>query len=393
MEIDHEIIDDTIKLRRYFHQNPELGMEEYNTSAKIIEELENLGLTVKKNIANTGVMGFLEGEKPGKTVLLRADMDALPIQDEKDVPYASKVSDKMHACGHDAHTAILLGVASVLAEKKDKLSGNVKFIFQPAEETIGGAEKMINQGVLNDLEEVDYALALHMDTSQPTGNISISMGVSNASSDMFSIVLKGKGTHGAKPESGIDVLLMAGQLINNIQGIVSRNIAPSETAVLTIGKIEGGQAANVIPEKIRLDGILRTLNQDTRNLILKKLEDHLEGLVKMHGGTYDLQVESGYPSLINDEHIAEIVKKKGEDLLGEDKIKICENPSMGVEDFAYFLQEVPGVMWYLGCGNKDKGAHYPGHNPKFDIDEDALEIGIKMQVALTMKLLNHNSNS
>ena len=387
MKIDREIIDQTIKLRRHFHQNPELGMEEYETSSKVVEILEDLGLTVKKNIANTGVMGFLEGSKPGNTVLLRADMDALPIQDEKNVPYSSNIPNKMHACGHDAHTAILLGVAQVLAQKREDLAGNVKFIFQPAEETVGGADVMIKEGVLEEFVETDYALALHMDTSHPTGNISLAMGASNASSDMLSIELKGKGTHGAYPQDGIDVILMAGQFINNIQGIISRNIAPAETAVLTMGKIEGGQAGNVLPEKVKLDGILRTLNKDTRDLILEKIKDHLDGLVKVHGGDYDLEVISGYPSLINDREIAELVRDKGQELLGDGSVKIFEDPHMGVEDFAYFLQKVPGAMWFLGCGNEDKGIIYPGHNPKFDIDEDSLEIGIKMQVKLTMELL------
>ena len=389
MKLAREIIDQTIKLRRHFHQNPELGMEEYETSKKVAEILEELGLTVKKNIANTGVMGFLEGSKPGNTVLLRADMDALPIQDEKNVPYSSKVSNKMHACGHDAHTAILLGVARVLAQNRENLAGNVKFIFQPAEETVGGADAMIKEGVLEEFADTDYALALHMDTDQPTGNISLAMGASNASSDMLSIELKGKGTHGAYPQDGIDVILMAGQFINNIQGIVSRNISAAETAVLTMGKIEGGQAGNVIPEKVKLDGILRTLNKETRDLIMDKIEDHLDGLVKIHGGDYELEVIPGYPSLINDSNIAELIQNKGYQLLGEDSVEIFETPNMGVEDFAYFLQKVPGAMWYLGCGNEEKGIVYPGHNPKFDIDEDALEIGIRMQVELTMELLEY----
>ena len=389
MKLAREIIDQTIKLRRHFHQNPELGMEEYETSKKVAEILEELGLTVKKNIANTGVMGFLEGSKPGNTVLLRADMDALPIQDEKNVPYSSKVSNKMHACGHDAHTAILLGVARVLAQNRENLAGNVKFIFQPAEETVGGADAMIKEGVLEEFADTDYALALHMDTDQPTGNVSLAMGASNASSDMLSIELKGKGTHGAYPQDGIDVILMAGQFINNIQGIVSRNISAAETAVLTMGKIEGGQAGNVIPEKVKLDGILRTLNKETRDLIMDKIEDHLDGLVKIHGGDYELEVIPGYPSLINDSNIADLIQNKGQEVLGEGSVEIFETPNMGVEDFAYFLQKVPGAMWYLGCGNEEKGIVYPGHNPKFDIDEDALEIGIRMQVELTMELLEY----
>ncbi len=387
IKINQEIIDRVISLRRYFHRNPELGMEEYNTSKKVAQILEELGLRVKSNIANTGVMGYLEGGRDGRTVLLRADMDALPIHEENDLPYSSQVPGKMHACGHDAHTAILLGVAMVLAEQKDKIRGNVKFIFQPAEETVGGAEKMIKEGVIEEFSRADFTLGLHMDSSIPTGEITLALGASNASSDMLSIIIEGKGTHGASPHTGIDVILMAGQLLSNLQGIISRNISPVEPAVLTIGVIKGGSAANVIPERVELEGILRTMDKEVRDICIDKIKDHLDGLVIAHGGSYKLDVRAGYPPLVNNKDIAEYIVKHGMEILGDNKVHIFEKPRMGVEDFAYFLQEIPGVFWYLGCRNEEKGIIYPGHNPKFNIDEEAMVSGIKIQTAAVLDLL------
>lgn len=387
-KIEGSIVERVIKLRRHFHQYPELGMEEYNTAQLVAQILKELNLEVREGIAKTGVIGFLQGGRPGKTVLLRADMDALPIQDQKNVPYASKITNCMHACGHDAHTAILLGVAMVLSKKRAELPGNVKFVFQPAEETVGGAKQMIEEGVIDVFSRADYALALHMDSSIPTGEIAISRGLSNAASDMISLEITGEGTHGAYPHKGIDVIVMAGQFLANVQSIISRNVDPTETAVLTFGSIKAGEAGNVIPDSVKLKGILRTLRKEVRDQVLNNLRNHLQGLITMHGGSFQLDVVEGYPSLINNPDIAGLVIEIAKEILGEDKVHIVKKPSMGVEDFAYFLQKLPGVMWYLGCRNEEKGVIYPGHNPKFDIDEDALEIGIRIQTEAVLRLLN-----
>lgn len=387
-KIEGSIVERVIKLRRHFHQYPELGMEEYNTAQLVAQILKELNMEVREGIAKTGVMGFLQGGRPGKTVLLRADMDALPIQDQKNVPYASKITNCMHACGHDAHTAILLGVAMVLSKKRAELPGNVKFVFQPAEETVGGAKQMIEEGVIDVFSRADYALALHMDSSIPTGEIAISRGLSNAASDMISLEITGEGTHGAYPHKGIDVIVMAGQFLANVQSIISRNVDPTEAAVLTFGSIKAGEAGNVIPDSVKLKGILRTLRKEVRDQVLNNLRNHLQGLITMHGGSFQLDVVEGYPSLINNPDIAGLVIEIAKEILGEDKVHIVKKPSMGVEDFAYFLQKLPGVMWYLGCRNEEKGIIYPGHNPKFDIDEDALEIGIRIQTEAVLRLLN-----
>lgn len=384
--IHKEIMEEVVALRRFFHQNPELGGEEFLTADKIAGTLEKMGLQVKTGIAGTGVMGFLAGGKPGKNVLLRADMDALPIQDKKEVSYASKMVGKMHACGHDAHMAILLGVAMCLQKMKEELAGTVKFLFQPKEETTGGARDMIEAGVMDDFSPSQYALALHVDPQQPTGEISLSYGISSASSQMLTVHLLGASSHGVLPHLGVDALLMAGQFLSMYKGIVTNSMGPHEPVILSFGTVQGGEASNIIAQEVVLEGILRTLKPSIQEKVLEKLTHYLNGLSLAYGGDYRLQIQPGYPSLKNDAYLATVMEKVAGRMLGKEKVHIMKQPGMGVDDFAYFLQEVPGLMWRLGCGKGEEQMR-PIHSPLFDVDERALGIGVELQSAMVRHLL------
>ncbi|NPV43751.1 MAG: amidohydrolase [Firmicutes bacterium] len=381
-----DIEDDVIKIRRDFHMNPELGMEEYRTSRIVGEILEGLGLEVKRNIANTGVVGLLAGGSGGKTIALRADMDALPIQDEKKVVYASRILGKMHACGHDAHTAILLGTAMVLSRIKDRLKGSVKFIFQPAEETVGGAEPMIREGVLEN-PKVDAIFGLHMAPDIETGRIGVKYGMANASSDTFRIVVKGRAAHGASPHLGVDAIAVTAQVINCLQLLISREVDPLDSAVLTIGTINGGTQSNIICDRVQMTGTLRSLNPVVRKRIIERVKQLLTGITQNLGGDCLLSLTPGYPPLFNHSEMVELVERAAKGVIGEENVVRISRPSMGVEDFAYFLQKVQGAFWRLGCRNPSKNIEYPGHNPLFDIDEDALAIGVAVHVKTVMEFL------
>jgi amidohydrolase len=345
-----------------------------------------LGLEVKRNIANTGVVGLLAGGSGGKTIALRADMDALPIQDEKKVVYASRILGKMHACGHDAHTAILLGTAMVLSRIKDRLKGSVKFIFQPAEETVGGAEPMIREGVLEN-PKVDAIFGLHMAPDIETGRIGVKYGMANASSDTFRIVVKGRAAHGASPHLGVDAIAVTAQVINCLQLLISREVDPLDSAVLTIGTINGGTQSNIICDRVQMTGTLRSLNPVVRKRIIERVKQLLTGITQNFGGDCLLSLTPGYPPLFNHSEMVELVERAAKGVIGEENVVRISRPSMGVEDFAYFLQKVQGAFWRLGCRNPSKNIEYPGHNPLFDIDEDALAIGVAVHVKTVMEFL------
>lgn len=389
MEISNEIKNRVVKLRRELHKIPEPGLKEYKTSAKIKEELNRLNLKYNDKIYKTGLLSYLPGKKGnnGNTVLLRADMDGLPISEENNLSFKSIHPGWMHACGHDAHMAIQLGVAMVFAENRDIMPGNLKLVFQPAEESVGGAEKMIANGAISEFSPVDYAISLHVSTGLKTGEIALAKKTSNASSTRWKITLKSKGGHGAYPHKGEDLSLVLGQLINMLHGIVSRKISASHPAVLSIGKIHGGTAVNILPEEIKVEGIIRTVRNEDKELIIEEIKNILTGLNSTYIIEKHLEINPGYPALVNNEKISELVYNQATSLLKEKNVKWMEKTRMGVEDFAYFLQEIPGAFWYLGCRNEDKQIIYPGHSSKFMIDEDALEIGLKLQVKLALKLM------
>ena len=378
LELAKEISPWLIEVRRDFHMYPELGMEEFRTQEKICEYLDEFKISYKK-IVKTGVIGEIIPKNAKKIIALRADIDALPILEKNDVPYRSKIDGKMHACGHDAHTAILLGVAKILGDKKElleELKLGVRFIFQPAEETVGGAKPMIEEGVL---EGVDRVFGLHVSTLLETGTMQYKYDQMNASSDSIEIEVKGKSCHGAYPGNGIDAIVITAQLITALQSVVSRMDA-RESAVLTIGTIHGGDTFNVISNSVKLTGTLRTLNPNIRKDILEKIRNLVEILPQSMGGEGILDSVPGYCALINENSMVEFVKNNGIDILGEDGVLEKQLPNMGVEDFSYYLENVKGAFFYLGVKNSEKGIIAPAHNEYFDIDEEALHLGVAIQI-------------
>jgi len=381
-----DIKDWIVDVRRDFHQNPEVGMEEVRTAERIASYLREMNIEVIEGVAGTGVVGIIRGGSEGKTVALRADMDALPIVDEKNVDYKSKIEGKMHACGHDAHTTILLGTAKVLNGMKKELKGNVKLIFQPAEETTGGAKPMIEAGVLEN-PHVDAIFGLHVEPEIEMGSIGIKYGKAYASSDMFDLIISGKSAHGAYPHSGIDAVVVAANVITALQTIVGRNVDPRDSAVLSIGMINGGSARNIICDHIEMRGIIRTLNPETRKMVLHRAKDIVENVCASMGAKGEFIRYESYTSLINHESCVDVVRDNGEKVLGKEKIILLQEASMGVEDFAYFLEKVPGAFYFLGCRNEEKGIVHPLHNCLFDIDEECLLIGVRMQVENVKSIL------
>jgi len=385
-QIIKEVEPEVVELRRDFHRFPETGFEEERTAGVIIDNLKKMGVEVKKGIAKTGVIGLIKGKKEKPVIALRADMDALTITEQNQIPYASKEEGKMHACGHDAHVAILLGVARVLSQIKDHLPGQVKLIFQPAEEGPGGAWPMIEEGALKE-PDVDVILGLHVWMELPVGTIGVKAGPAFAAVDEFDLTLTGKSSHGARPQDGIDTIIVAANLINALQSIVSRNIDPIDSAVITIGKIEGGYRRNIIADRVRLEGTCRSLTPEVRDRLEKRLKEVIKGVCSSYGCEYELDYRREYPPLINDGRITDRVKRVAEDILGKEKVIEIEKPTLGGEDFAFFLQKVPGSFFLVGARNEEKGITAPHHNPYFNIDEDCLAIGVEVLVKTVLDFL------
>ena len=364
-----------INLRETIHMYPEDGFSEFTTSKIIIEELEKLGIKVQKNVAKTGVVGLIEGKYPGKTVLLRADMDALKIQEQVDVEYKSKIDGMMHACGHDGHVAGLLGAAMILNELKDNLHGNVKLVFQPAEERDGGALPMIEEGVLEN-PKVDAAFAAHLWGYLNEGEVHLKEGPMMASPDIFNIKVIGKGGHGAVPQESIDPIVITCQIVNSLQTIVSRKINPLDPVVITCGRIQGGDCHNVIPNEVELEGTIRTFNEETRNWVPKVMEDLIRGITTSQGAAYEFKYEPKYPALINDKYMTSFAKESLKKVVGEENVFDLKEPNMGGEDFAYFAQKVPSAFIFVGIAN-NKSEPVIHHNPYFKWDSK--NVGILAQ--------------
>ena len=364
-----------INLRETIHMYPEDGFSEFTTSKIIIEELEKLGIKVQKNVAKTGVVGLIEGKYPGKTVLLRADMDALKIQEQADVEYKSKIDGMMHACGHDGHVAGLLGAAMILNELKDNLHGNVKLVFQPAGERDGGALPMIEEGVLEN-PKVDAAFAAHLWGYLNEGEVHLKEGPMMASPDIFNIKVIGKGGHGAVPQESIDPIVITCQIVNSLQTIVSRKINPLDPVVITCGRIQGGDCHNVIPNEVELEGTIRTFNEETRNWVPKVMEDLIRGITTSQGAAYEFKYEPKYPALINDKYMTSFAKESLKKVVGEENVFDLKEPNMGGEDFAYFAQKVPSAFIFVGIAN-NKSEPVIHHNPYFKWDSK--NVGILAQ--------------
>ncbi|RLD07441.1 MAG: amidohydrolase [Chloroflexi bacterium] len=382
----------TQSLRRDLHQHPELGFQEIRTAGIVAKELHELGLEITTGIAETGVVALLKGGKPGPTLLLRFDMDALPITEETGAEYASQTRGKMHACGHDGHIAIGLTVARMLNEIRADLAGSVKFIFQPAEEGIvnqagrSGAGQMIYEGILEN-PHVDYALALHLWNSKPLGWIGVGAGPMMAGAEYFKITLYGKGGHGAMPQAAIDPIVAAGEIIGALQSIVARNVDPLKPAVLTVASIQGGEAFNVIPPKVEMSGTIRTFETEVRDIVLQRFNEIVENTANAMGCKVKIDLKRISPAVINDAKVAARVQNAAKNLYPETKIDAGNYLTMGAEDMAFVLEKVPGCYFFVGSANDEKGLNYDHHHPKFDFDEAVLPRAAALMTAGVVELL------
>ena len=386
LERANELSAEFIAYRRDFHQHPELGFEEIRTAKIVTYFLQQLGIEVE-SIAGTGVVGLLKGKPGGKTIALRADMDALTIPEQTGTEYASTHPGIMHACGHDGHTAILMGTAKLLAEHKN-FTGNIKFIFQPAEEGPGGALPMLEAGVL-DNPRVDTAVGLHLGTIKyTTGQIALRDQAVCAAPDTIQITIKGKGGHGAHPHNSVDAIVTAGHIITSLQSIISREMDPLASAVITIGTINGGYRQNIIADEVVMRGTVRTLDSTVRDSMPERIERILKGICDSFRCEYEFAYEKGYPVLVNDTATTEHVRQVASRLLGEGNVFWAPHPSMGGEDFSYFAEKVPSCFFSLGAMNVDKQCNYPGHHPKFNFDENAIPVGMALLAEICLDYLN-----
>jgi len=388
-----------IAWRRDMHQNPELGNREFKTAEKIAAHLRSLGIEVQEKVAYTGVVGILKGGKPGPVVGLRADIDGLPVTERVDIPFKSMVRTEyngqptgvMHACGHDTHIAILMGVAEVLAGMKNDIAGTVKFIFQPAEEGApkgeeGGAALMIKSGALEN-PKVDAIFGLHINSQTEVGTIKFRAGAEMASVDSYSIKVKGKQTHGASPWSGVDPIVTASQIVMGLQTIVSRNVEITEgAAVVTVGAIHGGNRENIIPEEVTMIGTIRTFDEKHKQLIHRRIEEVATNIAESAGAKAEVNIQTMYPVTFNDLNLTKQMTSTLQATAGLDKVVMMPAPSTGAEDFSFFQQKVPGFFFFLGGmpkGKKPQDAA-PHHTPDFFIDESGLTLGVKSLANLTV---------
>ncbi len=374
---DHPLGSWLSDIRRDFHRHPELGWKEVRTTARIKEILAGLGGRFQDLAGlDTGAAAIFEGRPGPKTLALRADIDALPMTELNDVPYKSLHEGIMHSCGHDCHAAVMLGVAKRVVESGllRQISGRLKFIFQPAEEIVGGARRMVDAGVLEN-PKVDRILALHMNTDLPVGQVGLYKGVSHAHTDTFQLVIHGKGVHGAHPHDGIDPIVAGAHFVSALQSIVGRNLDPRDAAVITVGQFQAGTAPNIIPDRALLKGTVRTFKSEVRDVIVRRLQDMAEGLQASFRVTAEYRFTPGVPATVNDEAVAADLFAAAVKVLGPGSAAYLE-PKMGGEDFGLFTQLVPGAFMRLGCANAARGIVHKGHSPRFDVDEAALPIGV-----------------
>lgn len=378
---------EVIRLRRDFHQHPELGLEEYRTSEKITAYLKNCGLEVFHS-NKTGVAGLLRCGQPGSTLLLRADMDALPILEENDIPYKSENPGVMHACGHDAHTAMLLVAAKILSGLKNQLKGNIKFVFQPNEENVG-ALAMIKEGIMED-PHVDACMGLHIWTPLRSGQLGITDGPVMAGMEHFKLIIKGQGGHTAIPQQAIDPILTAAHIIQGVQMIQTREIdALKEPTVIMFGQIQGGTASNIIPDSVTLAGTMRYLfegEMESEDHPKRRFERIVANICAAHRADYDLIFEFGHPTLVNHPEMTELIKSVASSDM-DTELEIVSSVSLAGEDFSEFAARVPGAFYFLGTGNSTKGTDFPHHHPRFNIDEDVLITGVELHVRSALKYL------
>jgi amidohydrolase len=387
----------TQSLRRDFHIHPELGFREIRTGGIVAKELESLGIEVTKGVGKTGVVGLLEGAKPGPTLLLRFDMDALPIAEETSAEYASQNQGVMHACGHDGHTAIGLTVAKMLNARRDQLAGTIKFCFQPSEEgnngeEVGGAEMMIRDGVL-DSPKVDMTLALHLWNEKPLGWVGVARGPVMAGADIFTVKVIGKGGHGAIPNATVDPIVAAASFVSALQSIVSRNVAPLETAVVSVTMIHGGTAFNVIPQEVVLEGTIRTFDSGVRQKVVERFEQIARGVGEGMGCQTEVDIKRLTPALVNNDSVTTQVQEAARRVLSESHLDTAGYMTMGAEDMAFMLEKVPGCFFFIGSNDKARHLDYGHHHPKFDFDEEALVHGSALMAAAAIDVLEKRTTS
>jgi amidohydrolase len=384
LKIAEEQFEYTRLLRRDLHRHPELGFQEFRTANIIARELQACNLEVTSGVATTGVVGLLEGGRPGRTLLVRFDMDALPIQEQTRAEYASINPGVMHACGHDGHVAIGLAVARLLAAQRQDLPGTVKFVFQPAEEGLNGAESMVAAGVLEN-PRPDIALALHLWNHQPYGWLGIAPGPVMAASEIFTIKMIGEGGHGALPHHTIDPVVASAQVINALQTIVSRNVAPLGTAVVSVTTVHGGDAHNVIPSQVDMSGTIRTFDPETREMVLRRFRQVVENTAAAAGCRAEIDTQMLTPAVINQPEIARQVSDMAQAVFPQCRVD-RQFQTMGSEDMAYMMQEIPGCYFFIGSADTERGLDAPHHHPRFDFDERALVQGVALMVAAIHRL-------
>lgn len=375
----------TQSMRRDFHMHPELGFQEVRTAGIVARELIEMGYEIKTGVAKTGVVALLEGTVPGPTLMLRFDMDALPILEQTNAAYASQNPGIMHACGHDGHTAVGLTIAKILKENQNQLKGTVKLVFQPAEEGLGGALAMVEDGVLEN-PRPNMALSLHVWNEKPQGWLGITPGPVMAASETFQVRILGKGGHGAVPHLTVDPVLASVQVVSALQAIVARNVAPLQSAVISVTMIHGGDAFNVIPSTVELRGTIRTFDPIVREMVLKRFNEVVENVAKAMGCETEITVKSITPAVVNDENITERIQSIAKQVLPEAEVDM-DYRTMGSEDMAFFLREVPGCFIFIGSANHQKGLNFAHHHPRFDIDEAALHHGVALITAACLDFL------
>ncbi len=369
--------------RRDFHMHPELGLQEHRSAGIVADTLRELGYQVQTGIAETGVVGLLEGKQPGPVVMVRVDMDALPVTEENETEYVSQNPGLMHACGHDAHIAIGLAVATLMAQRRDEMAGTLKLVFQPGEEGMNGAGLMVQEGVLEN-PRPDVFLATHVWNDKPVGTIDVTPGGVMAAADKWTCIMRGKGGHGASPHQTVDPIVASAQIVTALQTIVSRNVSPLETAVVTVGMVHGGDAFNIIPSQVELTGTIRTYSPWIREMVWQRMREVIEGVATACGAEAELEIDALTPAVLNDGKVVEVVRAAAEAVVGPENVFSGER-TMGSEDAAYFMEDVPGCYFFVGSANAERGLDAPHHNPRFDIDEGALPLA----VATLMHALAH----
>lgn len=368
---------DLVTWRRHLHQRPELGFRENLTAAFIQQQLTDWGVSHQTGIAKTGIVAVIESGQPGPVLGIRADMDALPIHEENQVPYRSQHDGVMHACGHDGHVAIALGIVRYLSQHRNQWRGTVKVIFQPAEEGPGGAKPMIEAGVLKN-PDVEAMIGLHVWNNLPLGTVGVRNGPLMAATELFKITVQGKGGHGALPHQTVDAIVVGAQIVNALQTIVARNIDPIQSAVVSIGKFHSGHAPNVIADMAELAGTVRYFDPRYADFFAPRIEQIVAGICQSQGATYQLDYQALYPPVVNDVAMAELVRSVALEVVETPAGVVPDCHTMGGEDMAFFLQEVPGCYFFLGSANVDQALAYPHHHPRFDFDETVLGLGVEM---------------